>query len=229
MSSYFSSFTGSSSSLSSALGSRLTSLRRAITLGDEGDDPENEDGSHISNALRAYYTEKGRPFPSWLPPDPKAPQAASNRVVATSQLPQGQGPATVSYSRGGGSSLRRGRVGNAPPLLPMNSAPPGPVSTPSPPLQHAHSHSPGPPGVNRVLARVARPGGVGTRATAGTASGGPVSEPSCRSECEEASGIVGETVNPPEKWTNLPIITNGAQRLVPPTVEPPPWDVPDSV
>ncbi|KAJ5330813.1 hypothetical protein N7476_000596 [Penicillium atrosanguineum] len=165
MSSYFSSFTGSSSSLSSALGSRLTSLRRAITLGDEGDDPENEDGSHISNALRAYYTEKGRPFPSWLPPDPKAPQAASNRVVATSQLPQGQGPATVSYSRGGGlgdlwgdsgasqpagaqtASLRRGRVGNAPPLLPMNSAPPGPVSTPSPPLQHAHSHSPGPPGV----------------------------------------------------------------------------------
>jgi hypothetical protein len=23
--------------------------------------------------LRAYYTEKGRPFPAWLPPDPKAP------------------------------------------------------------------------------------------------------------------------------------------------------------
>lgn len=164
MSSYFSSFTGSSSSISSALGSRLTSLRRAITLGDEGDDPENEDCSHISNALRAYYTEKGRPFPSWLPPDPKAPQATSNRVVATSQLPPGQGPATASYSRGGGlgdlwgdsgasqpagaqtASLRRGRGGNAPPLVPMNSAPPGPVSTPSPPLQHAQSHSPVPSG-----------------------------------------------------------------------------------
>jgi hypothetical protein len=159
MSGYFSSFTGSSFSLSSALGSRLNSLRRAITLGDEKDDTENEDCSHISNALRAYYTEKGRPFPSWLPPDPKAPQAAPSRVVATSQLPPGQGPATASYSRGGGlgdlwadsgsqpaaaqtTSLRRGRGGNAPPLVPMNSAPPGPVSTPSPPLQHAHSHSP---------------------------------------------------------------------------------------
>jgi hypothetical protein len=27
--------------------------------------------SHISRVLRAYYTEKGRPFPQWLPPDPK--------------------------------------------------------------------------------------------------------------------------------------------------------------
>lgn len=168
MSSYFSSFTGSSSSISSALGSRLNSLRRAITLGDEGDDPDNEDCSHISNALRAYYTEKGRPFPAWLPPDPKAPQAAPTRVVATSQLPQpgasGQAPATTTYSRGGGlgdlwgdagaskptaaqtASLRRGRGGNAPPLVPTHSAPPGPVSTPSPPLTHAHSHSPGPSG-----------------------------------------------------------------------------------
>jgi hypothetical protein len=146
------------------LGSRLNSLRRAITLGDEGDDPDNEDCSHISNALRAYYTEKGRPFPAWLPPDPKAPQAAPTRVVATSQLPQpgasGQAPATTTYSRGGGlgdlwgdsgaskpaaaqtASLRRGRGGNAPPLVPTHSAP-GPVSSPSPPLTHAHSHSPG--------------------------------------------------------------------------------------
>ncbi|KAJ5980130.1 hypothetical protein N7481_007428 [Penicillium waksmanii] len=138
MSSYFSSY--SSSSLSTALSSRLTSLRRAITLGDEKDDPDNEDCSHISNALRAYYTEKGR---------------------------QGQGPATGAYGRssGGGlgdlwgdsggasqtpgaqtTSLRRGRGGAAPPLVPMHSAPPGPMHTPSPPLAHAQSHSPTPSG-----------------------------------------------------------------------------------
>ncbi|KAJ5109887.1 hypothetical protein N7532_002532 [Penicillium argentinense] len=158
MSSYFSSY--SSSSISSALSSRLNSLRRAITLGDEKDDPDNEDCSHISNALRAYYTEKGRPFPVWLPPDPKAPQAAPARVVATTQLP-GQGQAPAIGGRGGGlgdlwgdsgspqpplaqtTSLRRGRGGNAPPLVPMHSAPPGPTSTPSPPLTHAQSHSPG--------------------------------------------------------------------------------------
>ncbi|KAJ5570189.1 uncharacterized protein N7459_009619 [Penicillium hispanicum] len=164
MSSYFSSLT-SSSSISNVIGSRLNSLRRAVTLGDEGDDPENEDCSHVSNALRAYYTEKGRPFPPWLPPDPKAP-AAPTRVVATTQLPSagtpGQTPATGSYGRGGGlgdlwgdsdaspqrnmaatTSLRRGRGGNAPPLSSTHSAPPpGPVSSPPPPLTHAQSHSP---------------------------------------------------------------------------------------
>lgn len=159
MSSYFSSY--SSGSISNALSSRLNSLRKAITLGDEKDDPDNEDCSHISDALRAYYTEKGRPFPAWLPPDPKAPQATPSRVVATSQLP-GQPPATAAYGRGGGglgdlwgdsgaaqpgaqtTSLRRGRGGTAPPLVPMHSAPSGPVSSSTPPLMHAHSHSPTP-------------------------------------------------------------------------------------
>lgn len=168
MSSYFSSF-ASSSSISNALGSRLNSLRRAITLGDEADDPDNEDCSHISNALRAYYTEKGRAFPQWLPPDPKAPVAAPSRVIATTQLPgggaNGQAPAAAAYGRGGGlgdlwgdggaaqpppqqtASLRRARgAATAPPLTSMHSAPPGPVSSPTPPLSHAHSHSPGPSG-----------------------------------------------------------------------------------
>ncbi|KAJ5248869.1 hypothetical protein N7468_000320 [Penicillium chermesinum] len=152
MSSYLSSFTGGSS-ISTALSSRLNSLRRAITLGDEGDDPENEDCSHISNALRAYYTEKGRPFPPWLPPDPKAPAAATPRVIATAQ-PGSQG--SVNYGRGGGlgdlwgdsgasspssaqtASLRRGRGGAA--SVPPPS--PGPQSSTLPyasPLTHAQS------------------------------------------------------------------------------------------
>lgn len=152
MSSYLASFT-SSSSISNALGSRLNSLRRAITLGDEGDDPENEDCSHISNALRAYYTEKGRPFPSWLPPDPKASTAAATRPIATASSGQyGQAPAGA-YGRGGGlsdiwgdsgapspgsaqtSSLRRGRGSGASGasgsgLAPSQSTPPGPVMSP---------------------------------------------------------------------------------------------------
>ncbi|CAG8896712.1 unnamed protein product [Penicillium egyptiacum] len=150
MSSYFTSLT--TSSAISGLGSRLTNLRRAITLGDEGDDPDNEDCSHISNALRAYYTEKGRPFPPWLPQDPKgpAPTPAQSRPIATSQLPSGgynQGPpANPNSGRSGGlgdlwgdsptsqssvpqtASLRRGRGGTAPPLASANSAPPGSVS-----------------------------------------------------------------------------------------------------
>ncbi|KAJ5972884.1 uncharacterized protein N7479_002802 [Penicillium vulpinum] len=159
MSSYFSSLT--TSSAISGLGSRLTNLRRAITLGDEGDDPDNEDCSHISNALRAYYTEKGRPFPPWLPQDPKAPSPAPSRPIATSQLPSGsysQGSANSSRSGALGdlwgdsptsqgsipqtASLRRGRGGTAPPLASANSAPPGPSPSPGPPLTLSQTYSP---------------------------------------------------------------------------------------
>lgn len=160
MASYFSSIT--SSSTISNLGTRLNSLRRAITLGDEADDPDEENCSHISNVLRAYYTEKGRPFPAWLPPDPKnpTPQPAP-RVIATSQIQPSSGPgmpapAMSGYGRGGGglsdlwgdsgsatppatqtASLRRGRMtpgGGAAgaPLAAAASAPSGPMGSPMP-------------------------------------------------------------------------------------------------
>ncbi|KXG50406.1 uncharacterized protein PGRI_068970 [Penicillium griseofulvum] len=158
MSSYFSSLT--TSSAISGLGSRLTNLRRAITLGDEGDDPDNEDCSHISNALRAYYAEKGRPFPPWLPQDPKGPSPTPSRQIATSQLPSGgynQGSANTGRNGGLGdlwgdspsqtslpqtASLRRGRGGTAPPLASANSAPSGSSSSPGPALTHSQSYSP---------------------------------------------------------------------------------------
>ncbi|PYH94258.1 hypothetical protein BO71DRAFT_399025 [Aspergillus ellipticus CBS 707.79] len=153
----FSSFT--SSSAISNLGTRL---RRAINLGDEADDPDHEDCSHISNVLRAYYTEKQRPYPGWLPPDPKAPAPAPSRVIATTQIQPGAGggaPAASSYGRGGGlgdlwgdsgsatpptsqtASLRRGRLtpgGMGAPLAATASAPSGPMAS-------SHSLSPAPP------------------------------------------------------------------------------------
>ncbi|OAP56994.1 hypothetical protein AYL99_09106 [Fonsecaea erecta] len=68
---------GATSTWSSTFSSRFETLRKALTTRDsEEDDPDHEDCSHISNVLRAYYTEKGRPFPEWLPPDPKKPVAA---------------------------------------------------------------------------------------------------------------------------------------------------------
>ncbi|KAJ5504918.1 hypothetical protein N7463_007792 [Penicillium fimorum] len=159
MSSYFTSLT--SSPAISGLGSRLTNLRRAITLGDEGDDPDNEDCSHISNALRAYYTEKGRPFPPWLPQDPKGPSPTPSRPIATSQLPPSsynQGSASSGRSEGLGdlwgdsptsqtsipqtASLRRGRGGTAPPLASANSAPPGPSASPGPAITLSQTYSP---------------------------------------------------------------------------------------
>lgn len=92
MASYFSSLklpNVSTSNLGSTLSERFQTVRKALTNSSETDDPDDPELSHISNVLRACktytvtfkelqltdqdYTEKGRPFPPWLPPDPKAP------------------------------------------------------------------------------------------------------------------------------------------------------------
>jgi hypothetical protein len=80
--------------------SRYTNLRRQLL--DSEADGDNEDDSHISRVLRAYYTEKGRPFPGWLPPDPRAPQPAPTQFASSSGRQQGQAPPMG--GRGGGLS-----------------------------------------------------------------------------------------------------------------------------
>ncbi|EGC49810.1 conserved hypothetical protein [Histoplasma capsulatum var. duboisii H88] len=101
MASYFSSL--KSSSAISNFSTRFNSLRRAISSGDETDDPDSEDCSHISNVLRAYYTEKGRRFPAWLPPDPKSPAPPPPTVaVATQASFQGYGGAPPPGGAAGG-------------------------------------------------------------------------------------------------------------------------------
>ncbi|WYZ38724.1 hypothetical protein EsH8_III_000638 [Colletotrichum jinshuiense] len=96
-------------------------------------DGDTEDDTHVCRVLRGYYTESGRAFPGWLPPDPKAPPPAP--VVAQPaqvgsrygglQAQQQPGPATGLSSlwdnNGGGQqrqdamSLRQGR-GAPPPM-----------------------------------------------------------------------------------------------------------------
>ncbi|OQN98639.1 hypothetical protein B0A48_15305 [Cryoendolithus antarcticus] len=68
------------SSLLTHTTSRYTSLRRTL-LNNEDDGP-TEDDSHISRVLRAYYTEKGQPFPPWLPADPNDRRAIQNQTPA---------------------------------------------------------------------------------------------------------------------------------------------------
>ncbi|KAF1844716.1 uncharacterized protein K460DRAFT_97464 [Cucurbitaria berberidis CBS 394.84] len=79
--------------------SRYNNLRRQLLS--DGADGDTEDDSHISRVLRAYYTEKGRPFPQWLPADPKTPQPAPAQFASSSGRQQGQAPA---MGRGGGLS-----------------------------------------------------------------------------------------------------------------------------
>ncbi|CAK7224893.1 hypothetical protein SEUCBS140593_005718 [Sporothrix eucalyptigena] len=61
--------------------SRISNLRSTLLGGDA--DGDTEDDTHVCRVLRAYYTEKGRSFPQWLPPDPKAPPPPVATVVPT--------------------------------------------------------------------------------------------------------------------------------------------------
>lgn len=73
--------------------SKYASIRR--TLLNNEDDGDTEDDSHISRVLRAYYTEKHRDFPPWLPPDPNERRATTPQPPTQSgygnygQQPQG--------------------------------------------------------------------------------------------------------------------------------------------
>jgi hypothetical protein len=98
---------GPTSTWSSTFSSRIATLRKALTKDSEEDDPDYEDSSHVSNVLRAYYTEKGRTFPEWLPQDPKKPAPAPMPQQNTySQYGGGYGSqygAQPDYSRNSGS------------------------------------------------------------------------------------------------------------------------------
>ncbi|KAF4303870.1 major facilitator superfamily transporter sugar protein [Botryosphaeria dothidea] len=80
--------------------SRYNSLRRNLL--DNEADGDTEDDSHIARVLRAYYQEKGRPFPPWLPADPRAPSPAPTQQFVRSTGPQAMQPPG---SRGGLSDL----------------------------------------------------------------------------------------------------------------------------
>jgi hypothetical protein len=66
MSSYF-------SGLLTNTTSRYASLRSLIPSSNSEIDGDTPDDTHLCRVLRAYHIEKGRVFPSWLPPDPRAP------------------------------------------------------------------------------------------------------------------------------------------------------------
>ena len=63
------------SQLLTTTSSRITNLQRTLLASEA--DGDTEDDTHVCRVLRNYYVEKGRPFPPWLPPDPKAPPPAA--------------------------------------------------------------------------------------------------------------------------------------------------------
>ncbi|KAF2722060.1 hypothetical protein K431DRAFT_59487 [Polychaeton citri CBS 116435] len=100
------------SNLLTSTTSRYNSIRRNL-LDNEGDG-DTEDDTHISRVLRGYYNEKGRPYPPWLPPDPKEKKAAVSQPVY-GQQPGGYlgnrnqyGSSGQAHPGGGGGGGRAG-------------------------------------------------------------------------------------------------------------------------
>jgi len=137
---------------------RYNTLRR--TLLSSEDDGDTEDDSHISRALRAYYTEKARPFPPWLPPDPNDRRAQQYPPQAQAQA-QGQGYYTSAGGRSqfqpqGQANGNRGSLNDLwdPPAASAPAAPAAPQSL-------------------RAGRRVAAPAGARPESGAGSSLGVP--------------------------------------------------------
>ncbi|KAK7963855.1 hypothetical protein PG988_010829 [Apiospora saccharicola] len=83
--------------------SRINNLQRTFLGGET--DGDTEDDTHVCRILRGYYTEKGRPFPGWLPPDPKAPPPVQPVVAQPGQVGARYGGLTQQQGSGSLSSL----------------------------------------------------------------------------------------------------------------------------
>ncbi|KAK4204319.1 Sec1-binding region of Mso1-domain-containing protein [Triangularia verruculosa] len=89
------------SSLLTNASTNITKLQRTYFAGES--DGDTEDDTHVCRVLRNYYTEKGSPFPGWLPPDPKAPPP-QQPVLAQQQ--QGRYGGLNNQAGPGGSQTR---------------------------------------------------------------------------------------------------------------------------
>ncbi|KAI1819515.1 Sec1-binding region of Mso1-domain-containing protein [Xylaria intraflava] len=72
------------SNIVGATTSKISNLQRSYFGGEA--DGDTEDDTHVCRVLRSYYTEKGKPFPTWLPPDPRAPPPAAAVYSQPSQV-----------------------------------------------------------------------------------------------------------------------------------------------
>lgn len=168
MASYFSSLklpNVSTSSLGSTISTRFATVRQALTSGAEKDDENDENLSHVSNVLRAYYIEKGRVFPPWLPPDPRAPPP---QMASPPQPSYGSNYGNMNnnpYGGGGGGSA--GRSGGLSDLFDNNSASNPTPSSASQSLRSRGVASPRPTHVSKSsISSMNSSGSSGTTATA---------------------------------------------------------------
>ncbi|KXJ92636.1 Sec1-binding region of Mso1-domain-containing protein, partial [Microdochium bolleyi] len=105
------------SSLVSTASSKVSNLQRTFLNSET--DGDTEDDTHVCRVLRSYYTEKGKPFPGWLPPDPKAPPPP----VAVYSQPASQVGARYGAAAAGGPQQQQQGGGGLSSLWDKNAAP----------------------------------------------------------------------------------------------------------
>jgi len=90
----------------------ITKLQRNYFGGEN--DGDTEDDTHVCRVLRSYYTEKGQPFPGWLPADPKAPPPVQPVFTTQSQIGSRYGGlGNNTYQQGGGGgTTSSGKLGS---------------------------------------------------------------------------------------------------------------------
>ncbi|KAF7196838.1 hypothetical protein HII31_01756 [Pseudocercospora fuligena] len=108
--------------------SRYNSFKR--TLLSSEDDGDTEDDTHVCRVLRAYYSEKGRPFPPWLPPDPNDKRAITPQPYAQQGNYFGGTAGKSPYGHVQNQGGQRGSLSDLwdPPSAPANNAPMQPTS-----------------------------------------------------------------------------------------------------
>ena len=98
------------SSYLASLTTHYTSLRRLLptSLSEENDlHISSASDSHVSRVLRAYYTEKQRPFPAWLGPDPNVSTSSLKTATLSSfssSNPNGLSPTSSLRGQRGGTT-----------------------------------------------------------------------------------------------------------------------------
>ncbi|KAK3944167.1 GTPase-activating protein GYP7 [Diplogelasinospora grovesii] len=113
------------SSLLTNATTNISKLQRTYFGGET--DGDTEDDTHVCRVLRNYYTEKGQPFPGWLPPDPKAPPPVQPVYASQQQIGSRYGGGLqnqqVGAGRGGLSSLWDNQGGRGQPAMQQQQQP----------------------------------------------------------------------------------------------------------
>ncbi|KAI1168981.1 Sec1-binding region of Mso1-domain-containing protein [Nemania serpens] len=203
------------SNIVGATTSKISNLQRSYFSGEA--DGDTEDDTHVCRVLRSYYLEKGRPFPGWLPPDPKAPPPAAAVYSQPSQVGSRYG-GLGQQQQGGGSlsslwdnnpisqpqeaqSLRRGRV--VPPPMRNNEARDSPFRNSDPTVGNGRDDAQARPLPSQRAGSHQNPGGFGSAPTPPVGSGGGTAQDRLKQRLfggsRTASPAAGGPFNPPNR------------------------------